>query len=357
MQVTSFRWQSLPKVSGADCAAQKNLRHLLRHFFDLTAAVKAAGEILADTVEVKLTSSGLARPPATQYRVLLADPDQRTFLIIDAEPDLAAAAIARLLSRPLALEKPGIGLDPALWGALSALVLELVRRSAIRSPFLVATQSPQALPQQGLQLTLAAKLNGRLHALKLWFASLSDAAPVARAPARSDYDPQLMLSVPLVVAQGATEAGQLAALSPNDTWLSREGWWINGHFSGKGVLCAPGSEVGIAVDITPKGVVIGKTKIALSANAGDNMPNEFSDAVDQTLADLPVIVRAELGSVTLPAAEWAQLQPGDVLPFGSKVGGVVSLRVAGLILAQGELVDVDGELGVRITSVATPKQP
>jgi type III secretion protein Q len=209
-------------------------------------------------------------------------------------------------------------------------------------------------------LNAAVKLDGRQYGLKLWIASLGSEAVPVRLPHRSTYDPNLILRVPLVVAQGATGAGQLAALSPGDVWLTNRGWWIDSHFNGKGVLGAPHADFGLAVDVTPNGVVIGKTRMTLSAstsrgNGGEDMSNEFSDTVDQTLAELPVIVRAELGFVALPAAEWAQLQPGDVLPFGVKVGGPVSLRVAGTVLAQGELVDVDGELGVRITSVAAPK--
>jgi flagellar motor switch/type III secretory pathway protein FliN len=55
-----------------------------------------------------------------------------------------------------------------------------------------------------------------------------------------------------------------------------------------------------------------------------------------------------MGAVTMPAREWAGLAPGDVIALGKRVSEPVVLRVAGLEVARGELVDIEGELGVRI---------
>ena len=77
-----------------------------------------------------------------------------------------------------------------------------------------------------------------------------------------------------------------------------------------------------------------------------------SDADAKTMAeavlDAPVVVRVEMGSVTLTAKEWAGLAAGDVIAMGKRVAEPVVLRVAGVEVARGELVDIEGELGVRI---------
>jgi flagellar motor switch/type III secretory pathway protein FliN len=74
--------------------------------------------------------------------------------------------------------------------------------------------------------------------------------------------------------------------------------------------------------------------------------------VNQTLTDAaldaPVVVRVELGVVSLTARAWAELAPGDVIQTGHPVGQPVLLRIAGRAVARGELVSVDGELGVRV---------
>ena len=70
--------------------------------------------------------------------------------------------------------------------------------------------------------------------------------------------------------------------------------------------------------------------------------------------DLPIEVRVELGAISLPAAEWAQLQPGDAIPLGPK-RSPIRLRANGVVIAEGELVRVDDQLGVRITSLSSSK--
>ena len=64
--------------------------------------------------------------------------------------------------------------------------------------------------------------------------------------------------------------------------------------------------------------------------------------------EVPVVVRVEIGSVEMRAKEWAALGPGDVISLGRKIGEGVTLRVGGVTIARGELVDVEGEVGVRI---------
>jgi flagellar motor switch protein FliM len=60
---------------------------------------------------------------------------------------------------------------------------------------------------------------------------------------------------------------------------------------------------------------------------------------------------AELGRISLRGDELLGLAPGAVLALGAPRTGV-RLRVGGEVWADGEIVDVDGELGVRITRVA-----
>ena len=76
--------------------------------------------------------------------------------------------------------------------------------------------------------------------------------------------------------------------------------------------------------------------------------------LNQVVLDAPVVVRVEVGAVTLTAREWAAVRPGDVLETGVGLGEPVVLRVAGKEVARGELVSVDGELGVRILELVAP---
>jgi type III secretion system YscQ/HrcQ family protein len=68
------------------------------------------------------------------------------------------------------------------------------------------------------------------------------------------------------------------------------------------------------------------------------------------LADVPVEIVAELGRVCLRGDEIAALAPGAVLRLGRVGSAPVALRVGERLWAEGELVSVDGELGVRVTA-------
>lgn len=88
------------------------------------------------------------------------------------------------------------------------------------------------------------------------------------------------------------------------------------------------------------------------------MSNEQSDTLTTAaVLDAPLVVRIEVASVALSAREWADLKPGDILETRKPIGEHVVLRIAGREVARGELVSVDGELGVRIRSVQTGAEP
>jgi type III secretion system YscQ/HrcQ family protein len=68
-------------------------------------------------------------------------------------------------------------------------------------------------------------------------------------------------------------------------------------------------------------------------------------------AQLPVMLEVELARVEVPLAELARLEPGAVLPLAIDRRGLVTLRAGERALARGELVDVEGAVGVRIVSL------
>jgi flagellar motor switch protein FliN/FliY len=78
-----------------------------------------------------------------------------------------------------------------------------------------------------------------------------------------------------------------------------------------------------------------------------------SDSSDQIppAADVPVTLTVELGRVNLSLRQVAELKPGDVLELGRRPGEPVELTSGGRLVARGELVQIDTELGVRVTSV------
>jgi type III secretion system YscQ/HrcQ family protein len=72
---------------------------------------------------------------------------------------------------------------------------------------------------------------------------------------------------------------------------------------------------------------------------------------DPSPTDVPVTLAVELGRITLPLRRLADLKPGDVVELGRHAREPVELTSGGRLIARGELVQIDTELGVRVTSV------
>lgn len=103
-----------------------------------------------------------------------------------------------------------------------------------------------------------------------------------------------------------------------------------------------------------------RTQPATPAPRRGYMPTSADDRASPSqtlLAAAPIEVVAELGRITLPAAEVLTLGPGSVLPLGWLRPESVDLRVDGRSWARGELVDLDGQLAVRLTSLTVDPPP
>jgi flagellar motor switch protein FliN len=74
-------------------------------------------------------------------------------------------------------------------------------------------------------------------------------------------------------------------------------------------------------------------------------------ATSASPADVPVTLVVELGRVNLPLSRLADLKPGDVVELGRHSREPVELTSNGRLVARGELVQIDTELGVRVTHV------
>ncbi len=87
---------------------------------------------------------------------------------------------------------------------------------------------------------------------------------------------------------------------------------------------------------------------------GDGVPVEDDDNLAESaplLGDIPVNVVVELGRVSLTADEVIRLRPGQILELGRTPNDPVDLVVANKLIAKGELVQIEGALGVKILSL------
>jgi flagellar motor switch/type III secretory pathway protein FliN len=127
-----------------------------------------------------------------------------------------------------------------------------------------------------------------------------------------------------------------SAFAPDGPWKGR--LRIGEHFAD------------IAIEVGGKLSLVGGFS-PLQHEEGSMSVSGSDTDVTTVLAAASIEVVAELGRVSLRGEEVLGLAPGAVLALGARRDRV-SLRVGGEVWADGEIVDVDGELGVRITRLA-----
>lgn len=82
-----------------------------------------------------------------------------------------------------------------------------------------------------------------------------------------------------------------------------------------------------------------------------NEIDEISQEAAKMTADVPVQVVAVLGKKTVSVKELVGLKLGQVIDLARPVSETVDLIAGGKLFAKGELVDIDGKLGVRVIKI------
>jgi flagellar motor switch protein FliN len=81
-----------------------------------------------------------------------------------------------------------------------------------------------------------------------------------------------------------------------------------------------------------------------------NEPASAGEAMRLT-ADIPVQLVAVVGKQSISMQDLLNLHDGEVVELGKPVSTVVDLVANGKLFAKGELVEIDGKLGVKIVQV------
>lgn len=83
----------------------------------------------------------------------------------------------------------------------------------------------------------------------------------------------------------------------------------------------------------------------------------MSDSVDAgwgLLAQIPLRLSVEIGSVSFTMQELLALQQGAVVPLDRPIDDPVDILANGTVIARGEIVNAAERYGVRITQIVDP---
>ena len=333
----------------------------------LGAVESALGALLGTGVGVRMRrveTLAAARAFGAGYGVHVAsDGASSPVALLLAESALATAVVARAIRRAPPLFHKAEPESAAIAGAFAAVVAAVARRAHSTALLRVVSAGPadelQAkLPHAAADLAVIALT-----------VTVADDAYAARVilPTRLTRDTPAPgwtrttlsalgatpLSLPVVATVFETTTLDVASLRPGDALMPPK-WPLirasNGNgWAGPVWLAAPSGLIGVTSEVSDEGrLVLGGDSQALWIREAEMVESDESTALVSAIGEVSVLVRVEIGEARMAAREWAALERGDVVALGRRIGERVVLRVGGVPVATGELVDIDGDVGVRI---------
>jgi flagellar motor switch/type III secretory pathway protein FliN len=386
-RVSAFPWIALDRTTRAAADATRAGRRWAEAQVDSAAFPRAAGEVLGARVALLLRSArplAEASPLPGAVGVLVARseaPDVGRAVLVEAEGALVAAVLSRVLRRPAPrVIDPSAAPGAPSAGAFAAIVAAVLRRAhashaggADAGTLRVLAAGPAADLESDLRraapdahaLTLTALVDDDAFEARVVVSLGAARAAPSRTWTVTDLAAlgALPLEVPVVACACASTVAEVASLGVGDVLVP--GPWplerVQGGLSGPVHIAPAGRDVGIAAHLGDDGrLVLRGGAVPLGAARPARAETEATmdaatgkaELVD-AMGDVPVVIRVEIGEARMAAREWARLGAGDVVALGRRIGEKVVLRVGGVPVARGDLVDVEGEVGVRIVERIT----
>jgi flagellar motor switch/type III secretory pathway protein FliN len=359
LAVRPFPWGALERIARQDVAVLRELRGLLG-LLDAARLARDLGDIVGQHARLEGVRTRVAHsaPDAPDgFAIGFETDDGRVRFALVLDRDLVLGVVSTLLSRSARISDPRAPLDPVVAGAAAAVIVHLARRQGLvlraLGPGVLRTGECERRAEVVGTLTLADRAH-RVRASIEWPITLAvpEVSPADRLSSLGELP--LTLGVLAAVATLAREA--FDTLTPGAIFLPGDGWSLSRRLEGTALLVAPGCETGIETAWSEKDGIVVRGIRALRLDqeiAMECTESSEKQSTAEVALEAPVVVHVEVGAVTLTAREWAAVGPGDVLAVGRKVGETVVLRVAGIEVARGDLVDVEGELGVKIRQLAS----
>lgn len=380
--VAPFPFARLPKIGGRDCA----LLRIGARSLPLTlpaAALDTLAALLGAPLRVE--PAPLETCPAGALADCTADPlvaiivetgvsPRAPRLAIELDARFASCLVDRALGGTAGHELP-TPLSPladVACGVLAYLGARALHAAGAAATHRVRTvvTSPAALARAigdagSLVWPTHVTLGEDSGVVRAWIPETALHAPSPLAwRAGAEALASLPIALVLEVGHATVTAAELATLTPGDVVVldgasvRLAGQQVSGadarragqQVAGTGVLRAAGATRTRWLVTIADGVarLEGRARNEERRMTRDTTTASRSGDAMELVGDAPIELRVELARISVPLEDLAQLKPGEVIATGRALGAEVVLRAGERVIATGELVDVDGELGVRV---------
>ena len=272
--------------------------------------------------------------------------------IADRAPALALAARALGCTLDPALTQP---LHPALEGSLAVLLTRTVALALAPSPppllRAITDELSNAIRSLGTQNSTfwAWPWRYTVGTLEGTVTVIVPTASLTVVPVDLHRVRDAGVRVSVVAGRTSLPVEHIAAVTPGDVLTLDRLRLKSRRVTAEAVDLALGvtPSATLAVDMTPEGKLV---------RVGPLVPwrtTTMDDGLtpDEVLSEVSVDVVVEIARGVLTVGEIAKWRMGEVVTLGQRLGDDVTVTVGSRVMARGELVNVDGEVGVRITEL------
>lgn len=349
MTVSPFPFHTLPRLSAADVAVRNAAVAWLgaRSSSSIEGAGEAAGGL--DVLGLKahgwrVAHAGKRELDSSAAMVWLERDGWRALLALPGE--VVRRLARRLLSSPadLAAPRPLTSAEQGVAAMLAAAALAKVAPRLQVAPWQPFPELRAALAatEQRIAgwpcLAVTATVDDRPHALHLWIPpQLAHVRPARAGGVRLPrWCAPFLVELPVVVAAAPMRPAQLAQLRVRDVIV------VAPVVSGAELRAGRGAFALRALTGQPQAVIESSYLRRVQSPAA-------SDALAE---DVTVELTVTLGTLSLSLLQLSELSVGQVISLGRPLHGPFELRARGQVIGSGELVEVEGSLGVRVASLA-----
>jgi type III secretion protein Q len=354
-----YPWRSVPRIDRRAARSLSQVQAWLAEASAGSVMVRRGGVVVAELVEMGITGArvlGASTLAAGDLEARFADPTAACVRVragrvggFAVVPGLLVRAIAqRLLGGPdeVVAPRPVTGAERAVLVVAVAAALDAAGVPGVEVDPSPVEAREVPVEASGEAVVVDVEIHGPVTARAAIVLSPDAvmavpprgdlAEALARRPAWADLT---ALALPLVVARARFGARHVAGLRPRDV-----------------VVAARVGRAGEADLVVARGRM--RVGLALASGRVTVLTGYSRYPMDEMLADdASVDVAVAVGDVRLSVRALLELRPGQVLELGRPLGSGVELRVGPRVVARGELVDVDGDVGVRVLSIEDPSSP
>lgn len=371
-----YPWKSVQKLTLTDVGLMRCAATTLIGAVDTTKLARALSEILRGPVTVSAAPMRRVREfrPAEVRGAwcLLELMPSETPVLVEIEADLAACVAGAVFRQSVKLIDRLASVPDQVQSCVAGALVTVFRASSVAQPPRLVAIGRDSLtmfsemPADGLvRVPLTVELCAMPFRVTLWLTpgqAVGCLQPLSGRHLLGRLG-HLPLGLALFGACAGLPRARFESLRVGDCLMPGEFWSVRRmgehDLVGDVLLSAPWGFKGMRAKlIGPAQVMLRGDFVDMldhTAQSDDSsaQPPLRPEPLANMLGEAPVVVRVELGTATLTGRQWAELREGDVVVTNSRVADQVTLRVAGHAVAFGELVDVDGELGVRLVRLET----